>query len=341
VIPGRFHDGVTATGQAVRVFTIDSGWEIRDEAGTVLRVWRTDSLGPPEELPRGGVRLTCRDDPQALLVLPRLPEIVASAAARRRRQTVRVGVAACVLAALVVAGLVALLPLAGRMLAAMIPVAVENQLGDGIADNFGREFGTCRGAEGGRALTALVDRLGTSLPPEQRPRRVFVVDRRDVNAIALPGGVIILFRGLLAGASGPDEIAGVLAHEMTHVARRHPTAGLVRSLGVATLVALVIGDTSGVIASGLTLTLANAYSREDEAEADRGALDLLESAGIGGDGLAAFLRRLAATDAIPAWLSDHPETQARAAVIEAARLPSKRPALSTEQWTGLSAICKL
>jgi predicted Zn-dependent protease len=88
------------------------------------------------------------------------------------------------------------------------------------------------------------------------------------------------------------------------------------------------------------MAMAGAYSREDEAEADRGAVSLLAQAGLDGDGLAAFFRRLAAKpSAMPEWLNTHPDSLARAQAVEAARTKPGAPALTPEQWAAVKGIC--
>lgn len=88
------------------------------------------------------------------------------------------------------------------------------------------------------------------------------------------------------------------------------------------------------------MALAGAYSREDEAEADRGAVALLARAGLSADGLAAFFRRMAEQpSAVPAWLSTHPDSQARAQAVEAQHTKPGAPALTAEQWAAVKGIC--
>jgi predicted Zn-dependent protease len=231
------------------------------------------------------------------------------------------------------------LPAASRALVGMVPTAWEQRWGDAVAGGFEQRWGVCRQPAGVAALHLLSDRLAASLPPSARPRKVVVVNTPDVNAIALPGGTVLVFAGLLADAHDGDEVAGVLAHEFTHLALAHPTAAMIRAAGVGVAVTLVTGDSSGLVASGLAMTLAGAYSRDDEAAADRGAVALLAQAGMGARGLAAFFHRLAdKPTALPAWLGTHPEPAARAASIEAQANPGT-PALTPEQWAALKGIC--
>ena len=82
-----------------------------------------------------------------------------------------------------------------------------------------------------RQLDAIVARLAAATPTP-RTIRAFVVDRKQVNAFAAPGGHVVLFRGLIEQAGNPEEVAGVLAHEIQHVAQRHATRALEASTGL-------------------------------------------------------------------------------------------------------------
>ena len=163
----------------------------------------------------------------------------------------------------------------------------------------------------------------TSLDPAPRDSfRIVVLRAEMVNAFALPGGTIVVTTGILRRFDQPDELAAVLAHEMTHVTERHATRQAIAKLGVRALIGILIGN------EGLTGLLGGAagtlgelqYSRDDETRADDGALRLLARAGI--DPRAAD-RALAAidSDARPgsgpdlSFLSTHPGTAARRARI--------------------------
>jgi len=162
----------------------------------------------------------------------------------------------------------------------------------------------------------------TSLDPAPRDTFRLVVMRAPmVNAFALPGGTIVVTTGLLRRLGGPDELAAVLAHEMTHVTEHHATRQVIAKLGVRALIGILLGNEglSGLV-GGAAGTLGELqYSREDETRADDGALRLLARAGI--DPRAAD-RALAAIDDAPpgsgpdlSFLSTHPGTAARRARI--------------------------
>lgn len=197
----------------------------------------------------------------------------------------------------------------------------------------------CTGGAGLAALDDLTSRLsaGAGLP---EPVRVHVRSSGQVNAFAATGGHMALLNGLIQQAKTPDEVAGVLAHEIGHVKHRHPLKRLIDVAGIQVVVSAISGDVGAV---GTTLLMLD-YGRKDEAQADRTAVDLLERAGIAGDGLADFFDRMTqnATDRlnlIP-FLETHPPLPDRSAMVRSRqRQAATRPALSDQQWRDVRAIC--
>jgi len=345
--PGRFSDGRSAASRPVMVRVLSTGVEIRGEDGFLVAVWHTEDLIADGALPGAkGVRLRCNAEPDARLVVEdayfitqSLPEV--ARVPRSRRRGWRGLVLGLLLGTGVLIGLAVSLPDAARLAVGLVPPAMERAWGSEIASGLESQMGRCRGMAGQSALNGLMERLAAGLPPERRIVRARVLPTATVNALALPGGEIVVFRGLIDQAEGPDELAGVLAHELTHVGERHPTAALLRGMGIGVLATLVTGDASGAVASIAAGLMAATYSREDEAEADRGALVLLAGAGIGPEGLAAFFHRQErAGGAMPAWLDSHPEPGRRAAAVEAARPSHPRPpALRDDEWQAIKAMC--
>src|SRR5207249_4264127 len=111
---------------------------------------------------------------------------------------------------------------------------------------------------------------------------------------SLPGGAILLTRGLVEGAESVDEVCGVLAHELGHVMHRHVLAEFIESTFMSAVWALTIGDYSGLLivdpqTAYRLVTLK--HSRAAETEADETASELLRRASISSSGLASFLER--------------------------------------------------
>lgn len=154
--------------------------------------------------------------------------------------------------------------------------------------------------------------------------RWLVVDQPELNAFAAPGGVVVVYSGLLQAAKTPEEAAGVIAHEVAHAELRHGLQGMVKTLGVRAGAAVLLGDWSGAaLGQAMTSLLEMKFSREAEAAADTEGLRRLVAARINPAGMADFMDTLARQSpgaAVPELLSTHPASEDRAARLrEAAR----------------------
>ena len=146
----------------------------------------------------------------------------------------------------------------------------------------------------------------------------YVADDKVVNAYAMPGGFVVVHSGLLNLAGSAEEVAGVLAHEVMHVEKRHSLKGMAKSLGVAATVSLVFGDLGGLASLGGDL-IGLKFSRDHETEADAEGLKALVGAAVRPDGMAAFFRKMTAQDKLDlGFLSTHPASEERFAAIDAA-----------------------
>ncbi len=146
------------------------------------------------------------------------------------------------------------------------------------------------------------------------------------NAFALPGGTIVITDELVETFPDPDVIAGVLGHEIAHVAGKHGLKQVYRSLGTYLLVALIAGDVGPVLddmllEGGLLLSLS--YSRRHELEADRIGMALAANAGYEPEALVRLLEHLAGSGNMnaPSWLSTHPTSDER--ILEIHRFASE------------------
>ena len=146
----------------------------------------------------------------------------------------------------------------------------------------------------------------------------YVADDKVVNAYAMPGGFVVMHSGLLNLAGSAEEVAGVLAHEVMHVEKRHSLKAMAKSLGLMATVSLVLGDLGGLASLGSDL-LGLKFSRDHETEADREGLKSLVGAGLRPDGMATFFRKMAAQEKLDlGFLSTHPGSEERFAAIDAA-----------------------
>jgi len=150
------------------------------------------------------------------------------------------------------------------------------------------------------------------------------------NALALPGGLVVITDDLIALAQNRDEIAAVLAHELGHVHHRHGMRGLARASGFSFVSLFILGDGTGILndmAAMGTVFLQLSHSRAFEYEADIHSMALMRATGRNPRALAAMLTRLqTAHNALnkssdpetrASWLSTHPATRERIRAIEA------------------------
>jgi len=201
---------------------------------------------------------------------------------------------------------------------ARIPVQWEERMGALSAETI--TASTPRWPDGAatRMLEDLGGRLATSAASPYTFRWI-LVDSPQVNAMAAPGGFVIVFTGLLREAQSAEELAGVLAHEVQHVVLRHSLRGLVRNLGWRVTLSLLLsgaGDLGTPLAAWAEQLGSLRFSRDQETEADEHGVRLLRQAGIDPRGLATFFERLAQDKAEPpAFLSTHPASDGRAAQV--------------------------
>ncbi len=125
--------------------------------------------------------------------------------------------------------------------------------------------------------------------------RVYIWAEKEVNALALPGGVMLVSKGLLNQAESPEELAGVIAHEIQHVLLRHSTRGILQNLTQSMLMALFVGDVNAIMEKVVNLagTLETlGLSRDMEAEADRKGMELILAANIDPHGMIRIFEKL-------------------------------------------------
>jgi beta-barrel assembly-enhancing protease len=213
-------------------------------------------------------------------------------------------------------------------------------------------------------------RLVDAIPADQRhPEFKYtfkVVNVKEINAFALPGGPMYVNRGMIEAAKTEGEVIGVLAHEMSHVALRHGTAQATKAtkyemgtIAGAVLGAIVGGQTGSIIAQGTQFGLGTAFlrfSREFEKQADIEGAQMMARAGYDPRDMANMFKTIEAQGGSggPQWLSDHPNPGDRYTYINKeaqslrvqnvqndnngfqsakARLSKMSPAPSTEQAT--------
>ena len=165
-----------------------------------------------------------------------------------------------------------------------MPTSVDRTLGDSAKDSMS-DFGEPVKDEEVRALCmAIFDALKVHAPQDQGfEYRLEVLENEMPNAFAMPGGQMVILTGLLEILDTPEEVAGVLAHELAHVYRRHSLKRLLQATGLITLGQIAMGDVAGaagMLAGAAGMAALQHYSREAEEDADRQGTELMHRAGI-------------------------------------------------------------
>ena len=234
--------------------------------------------------------------------------------------------AGLVVLALIFTGLILLWSQKDRIaekVADRIPISWEQKFGDRIFAQFERDGTFLTNSSWEPAVNNITSRL---LPIVARSGYQFnfhIKQDTNVNAFAIPGGHVVILTGLLEHADSAEEVAGVLAHEIAHVTRRHSLRNIIKSAGLFALLQALVGDASGlfgVAAEASRYLLQQKFSRDFEREADESGWSYLIEANINPQGMTQFFEKLKRLTAnTPAGVMDnslslintHPATQER------------------------------
>jgi beta-barrel assembly-enhancing protease len=241
--------------------------------------------------------------------------------------------------AVVSAAVVAVVLLTPQWLAPLIPSSFEKTMGDTLVGDFGGRF--CSTEKG----TAALNKLVASLDDNPQDLQVEVAKIDMINAVALPGNKVILFDGLVKQANSPDEVAGVLAHEIGHIRERHVMQSLLRQMGLSLVLGGMDGNSSGLLNGALSMS----YSRSSESEADAHSMKAMDKANISPIATADFFKQLAAMDgsenieanSVAGYMSSHPLSLERKKKFERSLVKGRnyKPALTSDEWIELKTMC--
>ncbi|MFV0422642.1 M48 family metallopeptidase [Oleidesulfovibrio sp.] len=246
-----------------------------------------------------------------------------------------------------------------RFVATNLPESVEKQLGEQSMRvivpmlSQGRSPMWCSSEQGDSALAHMQAELLTEQDNQLYTVKVLYSDVN--NALALPGGTVILTSTLLNGLQSPEELSGILAHERQHIIEHHGTSSYIRNMAFDLLLNMFAGDSDAlelIGGSAQALILLN-YSREDETAADTGAAIALHRAGIPVSGLQNFLSRTVHSKesdvpdflrALESYLSTHPDIPRRVHDLQVeyvglGPVPVRQTPITAVQWASIKNIC--
>ncbi|CCQ75333.1 M48 family metallopeptidase [Magnetospira sp. QH-2] len=361
---GTFHDGLSSRRHSVSVAREAADLVLRDDSETILARWplaEVRLLDRPDGERPGRLGLGRSGDARLMLfqadfnvIAPWCPNLTKSDVTwQSHGRPMLLWGGGATLSVLLLFFVV--LPWLARVVALSLPGDWERDLGQAteeflittIARLDGKDPDrmVCAGKDGALILARINQRLATdSRMGLEHPPSLTVIDTDLVNALALPGGRMLLFRGLIEEVEHPNELVGVLAHEMGHLAKRHPTEMAVQAAGTSVLISLLIGDVTGGAALALLgeSVINGVYSRDKEREADDLAVAIMTTAGWDPKPFARFFDRLAedqgSLEETLAWVSSHPLSENRATAIREIQGPDGI-AMTDLEWAKVNGIC--
>jgi len=176
---------------------------------------------------------------------------------------------------------------------------------------------------------------------------ITIADAGFPNAFALPDNSIVVTDELIGMAEQPDELIGVLAHEIAHIEHNHIMKNVIRQIGAGIFFDVVFGGAgAGQAIAIASVNLAGLrYSRGDEGDADSRGMDYLDAAGISTGGIARMFDRFEHYEAdegvnnIPTMLSTHPASRERAVAARARAREGLAPSMTEREWRIVQQAC--
>ena len=205
----------------------------------------------------------------------------------------------------------------------------EVQMGVEYAQQINAQLPIVQDPELNRYINVLGDSIARLTSRGNLDWHFFIVDAKDVNAFAVPGGFIYENRGLIERTDQMDEVAGVLGHEIGHVVRRHTVKQMEKAQGanIGVTLACVLTSVCNSQVAGAAINIAGGavfarFSRQDEAEADQEGFNNVVRAGISPVGMVTMFQKLIAErksrpSSVEAWFRTHPLEEDRVAAIQA------------------------
>jgi beta-barrel assembly-enhancing protease len=204
----------------------------------------------------------------------------------------------------------------------------EIQMGQEYAQQINAQLPIVQDPELNRYINVLGDSIAGLTSRKDLDWHFFIVDSKEVNAFAVPGGYVYVNRGLIERSDKMDEVAGVLGHEIGHVVRRHTVKQMEKEQGAnvgITLACVLTGVCNSQVA-GAAINIAGSavfarFSRSDEAEADQEGFNNVVHAGISPEGMVSMFQKLleerkSRPAGVEAWFLTHPLEEDRITAIQ-------------------------
>jgi len=317
----RFYDGKTSVPQNIEVFLDLKQDKLSFESNHQKIIWKTADT----KFSKNNANLICEhgNDPiqqifisDAGFIKKTYPLLKSKGHQHWYDNLVHLGFVNHLLIAISILALIGIsyafvLPWVAEKSVTIIPESYDNQIGQ-LAFNQEMMLNKIDSSK-----TKILNQFASELQLNNKKKLQFtVVDSDIVNAYALPDGNIVVFTGILNSLQSPEELAGLLGHESSHVNNRHSMKMLCRNLSGYLFISAILGDANGVMAIiGDNVNSLNnlSFSRKFETEADNDGYNVLIKNSLNPEGMTKLFQRLKEeeTIAIPEFLSSHPVTDER------------------------------
>ena len=305
--PGVYYDGVSATPHRVIVHMRPTGIQIIAQSGSQLS-WQYQDMRQTQGKYSGEeIRFERGNGICETLVFSNI-EILNSFhhiapdqvthfhnPARRRQRILLTILAGFACIPLLWAAFSLGIPWVSGPVTQLIPISWEEELGQFIVTKLAPPDKQCTDPLVVESFENIVTTLSHSVNSNPYSFHIHVVDSPAVNALAAPGGHILVFQGLLKNTQTAEEMAGVLAHEMQHILERHGMRLLVQNFSIGFVIGALSGDVSGIMTFGLQaahVLQTLSYTRDLEEQADEQGVHLLLRSGVDPQGMLNFFHTI-------------------------------------------------
>ena len=370
-VPAQWNNGKSAISHDVILRVISQKLLILSPTGQELSLWdmeHIDVLSKAKELPlrlakrhtleentiasHAGERLHIAEAQHAQVILSAITPTIEKKQERKHHAWLIATVSVWVFIGLFYFGS----PLMFRMAAEVIPRSWEESLGKSSRESIISMLtlvpgtkGVCTLQGGQEALAQITHKLTIAADNKGYSFDIVVLDSTMVNAFALPGGYMVVTTGLIKSCITPDELAGVIAHEMVHVTERHGTSRMLREQTWALLGRLMGGSeyAASTVRDIVLLMVGSGFDRDQERDADIMGAKRMIAANINPEALANFFSRLQKEDKefsyseVLSYVASHPNLEERATYLRnIAKQHAYTPALAEKDWDKLKkSLC--
>lgn len=193
-----------------------------------------------------------------------------------------------------------------------------------------------------RTVDSIVTKLCAANGLDRKFIKVHVLDKDDINAFAIPNGHLIIYSGLITASENPEELTGVIGHELAHIQLHHVMKKLIHEVGLSVLISMTSGGGTQNVGGLVKMLSSTAFDRKMEKEADITSVDYLVKANINPEPFANFLYRLATQESEASkylsWVSTHPDSKERGEyIIEygKGKVTKSQPIIAKSTWQKL------